>query len=56
MNAALGLSQLRELPRHLAVRREIGALFLATPFEGGRHQRRVDQLMAIEAEEAQRTP
>jgi len=26
-------------------------LFLATPFEGGRHQRRVGQLSAIEAEE-----
>ncbi len=26
-------------------------LFLATPFEGGRHQRRVDQLAGIEAEE-----
>jgi ribose 5-phosphate isomerase B len=26
-------------------------LFLATPFEGGRHQRRVGQLAAIEAEE-----
>ena len=35
---------------------EIVALFLSTPFEGGRHQRRVDQLMAIEAEEARRTP
>lgn len=26
-------------------------LFLATPFEGGRHQRRVDQLAEIEVEE-----
>ena len=33
---------------------EIVDLFLATPFEGGRHQRRVEQLMAIEAEEAAR--
>ncbi len=31
---------------------EILALFLATPFEGGRHQRRVDEVMAIEALEA----
>lgn len=31
---------------------EILALFLATPFEGGRHQRRVDEVMAIEAQEA----
>lgn len=29
---------------------EILATFLATPFEGGRHQRRVDQLMALEQE------
>jgi ribose 5-phosphate isomerase B len=27
---------------------EIVSTFLATPFEGGRHQRRVDQLMALE--------
>lgn len=27
---------------------EILALWLATPFEGGRHQRRVDQIMAVE--------
>jgi ribose 5-phosphate isomerase B len=27
---------------------EILALWLATPFEGGRHQRRVDQIMEIE--------
>lgn len=30
---------------------EILATFLGTPFEGGRHARRVEQLMAIEAEE-----
>ncbi len=29
---------------------EIVALFLETGFDGGRHQRRVDQVMAIEAE------
>ena len=29
---------------------EIVALFLATPFEGGRHGRRVDQITALEAE------
>ncbi len=29
---------------------EIVALFLATPFEGGRHARRVEQLMALERE------
>ena len=29
---------------------EIVALFLATPFEGGRHARRVDQITALEAE------
>ena len=29
---------------------EIVATFLTTPFEGGRHQRRVDQLMALEQE------
>ena len=29
---------------------EIVALFLATPFEGGRHLRRVQQLMALEQE------
>lgn len=29
---------------------EIVATFLSTPFEGGRHQRRVDQLMALEQE------
>ncbi len=31
---------------------EILELWLTTDFEGGRHQRRVDQLMAIEAEES----
>lgn len=30
---------------------EIVDEFLSTPFEGGRHQRRVDQIAAIEAEE-----
>ena len=25
-------------------------LFLNTPFEGGRHQRRIDKMMALEAE------
>ena len=29
---------------------EIVATFLSTPFEGGRHQRRVDQLTALEEE------
>jgi ribose 5-phosphate isomerase B len=33
---------------------EILALFLDTPFEGGRHARRVDQLMQIELDEAAR--
>ena len=32
---------------------EILHIFLTTPFEGGRHQRRVDQLMDIERQEAQ---
>lgn len=31
---------------------EILSTFLSTPFEGGRHGRRVEQLMAIEAEES----
>jgi ribose 5-phosphate isomerase B len=31
---------------------EILAMFLATPFEGGRHQRRVEQVMQIESEES----
>jgi len=29
---------------------EIVTLFLATEFEGGRHQRRIDQVMALESE------
>jgi ribose 5-phosphate isomerase B len=29
---------------------EILATFLSTPFEGGRHQRRVDQITALEQE------
>lgn len=33
---------------------EILATFLATEFEGGRHQRRVDMVMAIEEEESRR--
>ena len=33
---------------------EILATFLATEFEGGRHQRRVSMVMAIEEEEARR--
>jgi ribose 5-phosphate isomerase B len=33
---------------------EIVDLFLDTPFEGGRHQRRVDQIAEIEAVEASR--
>ena len=31
--------------------RMIAEIFLTTDFEGGRHQRRVDQIMAIEAGE-----
>lgn len=31
---------------------EIVRLWLATPFDGGRHERRVDQIAAIEAEES----
>jgi ribose 5-phosphate isomerase B len=31
---------------------EILATFLATDFEGGRHARRVEQVMKIEAEES----
>jgi ribose 5-phosphate isomerase B len=31
---------------------EILATFLATPFEGGRHARRIEQVMMIEAEES----
>lgn len=33
---------------------EILAVFMTTDFEGGRHQRRVDQLMQIERDEAPR--
>ena len=33
-----------------SVAEEIVATFLATPFEGGRHARRVEQLMALEEE------
>jgi ribose 5-phosphate isomerase B len=32
---------------------EILAAFLSTPFEGGRHARRVELLMQIEVEESQ---
>jgi ribose 5-phosphate isomerase B len=32
---------------------EIAAVWLVTPFEGGRHQRRVDQIAALETEEIQ---
>ncbi|MGB8857975.1 MAG: ribose 5-phosphate isomerase B [Ilumatobacteraceae bacterium] len=35
---------------------EILALFLSTPFEGGRHARRVEQLMQIERDEARTHP
>lgn len=34
----------------LGLAEEIVDLFLSTPFEGGRHQRRVDEVMALEAE------
>ncbi len=34
---------------------EILALFLSTPFEGGRHARRVEQLMQIELDESAAT-
>jgi ribose 5-phosphate isomerase B len=34
----------------LGLAEEIVDLFLSTPFEGGRHQRRVDQLTALEEE------
>ena len=37
-----------------ALAEEIVQLFLTTPFEGGRHQRRLDQIAAIERE--QRVP
>jgi ribose 5-phosphate isomerase B len=33
---------------------EIVSIFLATPFEGGRHARRVEQVMQIEAEESRK--
>ena len=33
---------------------EILSTFLATPFDGGRHERRVEQIMEIEADEAGR--
>ena len=33
---------------------ELVDVFVSTPFDGGRHQRRVDQLAAIEAEESAR--
>lgn len=33
---------------------EIVEIFLTTPFEGGRHQPRLDQIAAIEAEEVRR--
>jgi ribose 5-phosphate isomerase B len=36
----------------LGLAEEIVDLFLTTPFEGGRHARRVEMLMAIEAEES----
>jgi ribose 5-phosphate isomerase B len=32
---------------------EIAAVWLLTPFEGGRHQRRVEQIAALETEEIQ---
>jgi len=33
---------------------EITRIFLTTPFDGGRHQRRIDEIAAIEIEEANR--
>lgn len=39
----------------LGLAEEIVEIFATTEFEGGRHQRRVDQVMAIEAENASRT-
>jgi ribose 5-phosphate isomerase B len=39
----------------LGLAEEILATFLATPFEGGRHARRVEQVMAIEADESSRS-
>jgi ribose 5-phosphate isomerase B len=40
--------------RTLAVDEALGivAAFLTTPFEGGRHQRRVDKIVAVESEPA----
>ena len=37
-----------------ALAEEILMIFLATPFEGGRHERRVDQITAIESAESAR--
>ena len=37
-----------------ALAEEILMTFLSTPFDGGRHQKRVDQITAIEAEESAR--
>ena len=34
---------------------EIVALWLRTPFEGGRHQRRIDQIAAAERHDTQMT-
>ena len=39
-----------------AMAKEIVTTFLATDFEGGRHQPRIDQVKAIEDEEAARPP
>ena len=36
-----------------AMAKEIVSVFLATPFEGDRHLARIEQVAAIEAEEAQ---
>lgn len=38
----------------LGLAEEIVDLFIATPFDGGRHARRVEQLMQIERDEARR--
>lgn len=35
---------------------EILEVWLTTPFEGGRHQRRVDQITALESREPEETP
>lgn len=40
----------------LALAREIVTTFLDTPFEGGRHQRRVDKLSALDAASAHPQP